>query len=74
MHPNAKARLDILMTLYVAREQKPSAGWVAEHELKNAHGDIAFALDVLAEAALVKQDGYKYRITGAGVLAVEAAE
>ena len=72
MHPNAKIRRAILQTLYAAREAKPVNGWVAERDLKDAHGDIAFALDVLVEAGLAAREGYRYRITGTGVLAAEA--
>lgn len=74
MRPNAKTRQEILKTLYAAREQRPASDWLAECGLKNAHGSIAFALDVMIETGLVKQSGYKYRITGAGVLACEAAQ
>ena len=56
-----------------AREARPANGWLSERDLKDAHGDIAFALDVLVEVGQVKQDGFRYRITGAGVLAAEAA-
>lgn len=72
MHHNAQHRLDILRTLYAARERKPAQGWLAEHELKDAQGDPAFALDVLVELGQVKRDGYRYRITGQGVLIAEA--
>ncbi|MEY4593572.1 MAG: hypothetical protein RIR18_2467 [Pseudomonadota bacterium] len=71
MHDNAQKRVDILKTLYMARESKPTNGWVSGHDLKNAHGNIAFALDVLTETQSVVQDGYKYRITGTGVLLAE---
>ena len=72
MHPNAQTRLALLQTLYAARSAKPADGWLAAHDLRNAHGEIAFALDVLVETGLVKADGFRYRITGAGVLAAEA--
>ncbi len=74
MHPNAQTRQSLLQTLYRARETKPFNGWVSERDLQNAHGEIGFALDVLVEIGQIKLDGYKYRITGAGVLAAEAAE
>ncbi len=72
MHPNAKARLALLKTLYRAREGNPFNGWVNERDLKSAHGEIGFALDILVELGQIKLDGYRYRITGGGVLATEA--
>jgi hypothetical protein len=72
MHPNAKIRQSLLQTLYQAREKSPRDGWVSERDLKDAHGDIAFALDVLGEVGQVKSDGFCHRITGAGMLAAEA--
>lgn len=76
MNQNAKQRQDILETLYAERQThagKAKSGWVSEYDLKNAHGDIAFAMDVLIEIGQVKRDGSRYLITGAGVLACEAA-
>lgn len=72
MHPNAKARLALLQTLYRAREAAPRSGWLTERDLKDAHGDIEFSISVLVETGRVVADGFRYRITGAGVLAFEA--
>jgi|JI10StandDraft_1071094.scaffolds.fasta_scaffold238666_2 hypothetical protein len=74
MHINAQTRHSLLQTLYAAREARPGDGWATEHQLKDAHGEIAFALSVLVETGQVKQNGYRYRITGAGVIACEATE
>lgn len=74
MHPNAKTRLALLQDLYRNREAKPFNGWVSEYDLKSAHGDIGFAVDVLVEIGHVKRDGSRFQITGAGVLAAESAE
>lgn len=75
MHENAKQRQAILENLYRVREAK--AGllkpcWFSEYDLKNAHGNCAFALDVLTEIGHIKRDGPRYQITGQGVLACEA--
>jgi len=72
MHPNAKARLALLQTLYRAREAEPRTGWLTERDLKDAHGDIEFAMGVLVESGQAVAEGFRYRITGAGVLAFEA--
>jgi NOL1/NOP2/fmu family ribosome biogenesis protein len=78
MHPNAKTRQQILDVLYQAREaqsgNRAKDGWVTEADLKHAIGDINFALGVLTEIGHVKRDGYRLRITGAGVLACEAGQ
>lgn len=71
MHENAKKRKELLALLYLAREKKPSMGWVTEYDLKNAMGDVAFAVVVLEETGHIKSDGPRYRITGSGVLAHE---
>jgi hypothetical protein len=47
---------------------------VSEAELKNAVGDVAFALSVLEELQLINRSGYTLRITGAGVLACEQGQ
>ena len=73
MHPNAQQRHDILAHLYAAREAAPKRGWVTEYELKQGFGEVAFALAVLTETGQAKADGPSYRITGAGILAYEAA-
>lgn len=78
-HPNAIFRQELLVHLYTARAAKPADGWVNERVLQacapppGACADIAFALDVLIELGLVKRNGFTLRITGAGVLACEAA-
>ena len=80
---NAKQRQAVLETLYTARQAHAGkidgGGWVAQCDLKNAHGDVAFALDVLAELGYIQRNEppLKYfgcrchRITGSGVVAVE---
>lgn len=76
MHPNAKQRLANLETLYRFRAENAHhvrGGWVSEYDLKNAHGDVRVALDVLTETGQVKRDGMNYQITGAGVVAFETA-
>lgn len=76
MHPNAKKRQEILEVLYKARElqvsKKFGQDWTPENELKNAVGEIDFALAILLEIGYIRRDGYKVQITGAGVLACEA--
>lgn len=78
-HPNALHRQELLTLLYTARAARPTAGWENERVLAGqappagACPDIAFALDVLTELEWIKRDGYMVRITGAGVLACEAA-
>ena len=78
MHPNAKKRQEILEVLYKARESKASKkfvqDWTPESDLKNAVGDIDFALSVLIEIGLVKREGYQVQITGAGVIACEVGQ
>lgn len=78
MNENAKTRLAILEVLYKARATQvgklASDGWVSEAELKNAVGDVAFALSVLEELQFINRSGYKLRITGAGVLACEQGQ
>lgn len=78
MHPNAKTRQQILEVLYQARQEqatnKTKDGWTSEADLKDAVGDIDFALSVLTEIGQVKRDGYRLRITGSGVLACEAGQ
>lgn len=77
MNQNAQQRQSILETLYAERQAhagKVKSGWVPEYDLKSAHGDVAFALDVLVEIGQVKRDGPRYLITGAGVLACEAEQ
>lgn len=75
---NAQQRQAILETLYAARQASAGkangGGWVKEFDLKNAHGEVAFALDVLTEIGHVKRDGSRYLITGAGVIACEGMQ
>lgn len=73
MHKNAIVRIALLQTLYQALESDPSqvGGWMKEYDLKNSHGEVAFALLVLTELGQVKRDGNRYRITGTGVVACE---
>lgn len=73
MTKNAQTRLAVLRTLYAAREAAPKDGWLSDYDLKQAHGPADFALAVLEELGQLKRDGYRYRITGAGVLACEAS-
>lgn len=72
MHPNAALRAEILKHLYEAREKQPRQGWVRVYELRNALGNIDFALEVLREIAHIQGDDARYRITGAGILAHES--
>lgn len=79
-HPNAVHRQQLLRQLYAAREARPAAGWLNRRDLAAAAAppagacrDIDFALGVLHELGLVKLNGFDVQITGAGVLACEAA-
>jgi hypothetical protein len=75
MNNNAKIRQAVLEVLYKEREAQAGMvkdGWTAEVDLKNAVGNVTFALSVLEEIGQVKRDGYLLRITGAGVLACES--
>lgn len=75
MQENAKQRQAILETLYAERQAHAGnikGSWVSEYDLKNRHGDVAFALGVLAEIGHIKRDGPRCQITGPGVLACEA--
>lgn len=69
-----KQRLAILKILYAAREKQPNRGWVYLNELNRAVGEGEFALGYLIERALIKVDGYQYRITAHGMDQVEAAD
>ena len=71
-HPNAVQRQQLLQHLYSAREQKPYDGWLTEQQLKQACGNVAFALDVLVELGWIQRNGFRSRISGPGVLAAEA--
>lgn len=73
MHPNAQLRHELLAHLYAAREAAPKRGWITEYDLKRGFGDVAFALAVLTETGHLAANGPIYRITGAGILAYEAA-
>lgn len=70
---NAAQRQRVLEVLYDEREKNPKNGWLAESHLKDAVGDVDFALSVLVELGHVKRDGYKLIITGQGVVACENA-
>jgi hypothetical protein len=79
-HPNAIYRQLLLRKLYAAREARPAAGWMNLRDLgaavlppAGACTDIDFAVGVLAELGHVTVNGFDLRITGAGVLACEAA-
>lgn len=73
MHPNAQARAQALATLYRALEAKPRDGWVPERDLTDAHGrEIEFHLVALAELGHARRDGFRWRITGPGLIAAEA--
>ena len=72
MHPNAMHRHQVLELLYLALEKAPARGWVNVRELKKL-GDIEFALSCLEKLGHAKQDGFNVEITGAGILAYEAA-
>jgi len=76
MNKNAQQRQQILQVLYAQRQAESvllkKDGWTKEADLKNAVDDTPFALSVLVELSYIQRDGYKYRITGQGVLACEA--
>jgi len=71
---HAQQRQRLLKILQEARIEDPKRGWVAEHHLKDALGSCEYSLSVLEELGLILADGFKYRITGQGVLQAEAAE
>lgn len=71
MKRNATQRTQILTHLYVEREAAPRAGWVALYDLRQALGEVDFALSVLEDLGHVRRDGNRYRITGTGVVACE---
>lgn len=73
MHGNARHRLAILEALYQALEANPKGGWASERELSRLFGDTAFAVAVLRELGHIQANGPRYRITGPGILAYEAA-
>lgn len=74
MHANAAKRHEILGHLYEMREAKPKNGWATEYDLKARFGEVTFSLGVLKELGYIQEDGPRYRIVGAGVLACEAIE
>lgn len=76
MNENAKQRLQVLEILYSVRQTNPKRGWLADSKLKEAmeNQDIEFALGVLIETGHVHRNGYQLNITGAGVIACEAAQ
>ncbi|WP_299072822.1 hypothetical protein [uncultured Paraglaciecola sp.] len=69
MHTIIKQRLQILTLLYSARqnEQRLKPGYITESSITEALGECTFNLSVLIELKQIKQDGFKYRITGHGV-------
>ncbi|MDR2452332.1 MAG: hypothetical protein LBE85_11335 [Candidatus Accumulibacter sp.] len=71
---NAELRREVLETLYRAREECPSNGWVKIHDLTQAHGPVDFALAILSELGQIKRSGFSAQITGAGVIACEDCE
>lgn len=73
MHHNASHRLQILEILYHALEAKPKSHWVNIRELKKL-GEIDFPLEALKKLGHAKEDGLNWQITGAGILAYEAAQ
>lgn len=73
MHKNAMQRLQILEILYCTVEASPKKPWVNIRQI-NALGDIEFSLTLLKELGQIKQDGFNYRITGAGALVYESAK
>ena len=73
MHLNAIQRLQILEILYLRFSAKPKFCWVSEHELKKL-GDIEFPLAALNKLGHANLDGLNWQITGAGILAYEAAQ
>ena len=68
---NQQQRSKILETLYQAREITPKRGWVSNRDLIDAVGECEFSLEVLTELNFIKKEGFKYRITGQGVLESE---
>lgn len=80
---NHAQRHALLGLLYAARQAQPDAGWVPLTDLRDAVGECAFALGVLVEVGQAKTGAagplphsgqtFRYRITGDGVLAYEAA-
>jgi len=71
-----KQRQEILSLLYAARlnETEIRKGYISTNDLKQAVGDSLFNLGVLQELGYIEKDGYRYRITGQGVLAAERVE
>lgn len=72
MHPNAAHRHQVLEILYHALAKCPSAAWVNVEEL-DFLGEIEFALTSLLMLGQAEQSRLNWRITGAGMLAYEAA-
>jgi hypothetical protein len=72
MHPNAQQRHQVLEILYHALATKPRSGWVNVRTLDKL-GEVEFGLICLKELGHARQDGFNWRITGAGILAYEAA-
>ena len=68
---HAEQRQKILHILQAARIDNPKAGWLAAHHIRDAVGECEYSLSVLEELELIASNGYKYRITGKGVLQAE---
>lgn len=66
-------RQNLLKLLYDARlnETQIQQGYVTINDLTDAVGNCTFNLGVLQELNHVDRQGYKVRITGQGVLALE---
>ncbi|MFS1703784.1 hypothetical protein [Alteromonas sp. AMM-1] len=69
MNEIVKQRHEILSLLYSARqvEKRLKPGYLTESDISDACGECSFNLGVLIELGHIKQDGFKYRITGSGV-------
>jgi len=78
MHPNQEARRAMLEMCYnsLRSDCKPgnkSPGLLAESNLRRTFpDDFDFHLEVLLRLGQIERSGYKLRITGTGILAVEA--
>lgn len=69
-----KQRHNLLNLLYQARmaESEHLKAYLPISDLADAIGECRFNLGVLEELGYIERQGYKVRITGAGVLACEA--
>ncbi len=67
-------RQRLLALMYDARRQAPRFGHVTRHALEGQFGpDLDFDLDYLTERGLCTHYFMRYRITAAGIYAVEFA-